>query len=159
MNFIIVGPMAASEIFGITIINSLSLLTWLLHQLPGLVTNGKLNKNREVLKCAMSLAEQRKCGSQHPFVPAALFTRSSDFPCVSHLLLSLSIMSHILRCICVSRKGKNAIFASTYLYLMLQARTRRAAVISTVWSATTTARTRTRWGCTREPCIFIRLAM
>ena len=64
--------------------------------------------------------------------------------------------SHILRCICVSRE-KMPIFATTYRWLVLQVPTRRAAVTSTVSSATTTARTRTRWGCTREPRIFIRL--
>ena len=64
--------------------------------------------------------------------------------------------SHILRCICVSRE-KMPIFATTYHWLVLQVPTRRAAVTSTVSSATTTARTRTRWGCTREPRIFISL--
>ena len=64
--------------------------------------------------------------------------------------------SHILRCICVSR-GKMLIFSTTYRWLVLQVPTRRAAVTSTVSSATTTARTRTRWGCTREPRIFISL--
>ena len=92
--------------------------------------------------------------------PSSLFTRSSDFPCVSLLKTPsppfLVHQSHILRCICVSRE-KMPIFSTTYRWLVLQVPTRRAAVTSTVSSATTTARTRTRWGCTREPRIFISL--
>ena len=153
--------MAAAEIFGITIINSLSLLTWLLHQLP-FVTNGKLNKNREVLKCAMSLGvtQMRLSAPPRPprlFLPVRQISHLCMCVCLSakkhHLLLSLSI-THPL-CICV--RGKMLVFSPTYLCLVLQVRTRKAAAISTVSSATTTARTQTRWGCTGEPCIFISL--
>ena len=73
-----------------------------------------------------------------------------------HLLLSLSI-SHTSSDVFVSAEEKMPIFSTTYRWFVLQVLTRRAAVTSTVSSATTTARTRTRWGCTREPRIFISL--